>query len=193
MNSIVEILTILLIAFSLSFDSFAVSVTSGLSLCRKHLKFSDAFKIAITLAVFQALMPLIGWLLGSTVKDFIQEADHWIALALLSFLGVRMIIEGTKPIGEKKIKNPTQWKVLITMAIATSIDALAVGISFAFLYESIVLPVIIIGIITFLVSLAGIYMGKNAGKKIASKAEILGGVILIAIGLKIFIEHIINL
>ncbi|MBP7506441.1 MAG: manganese efflux pump [Prolixibacteraceae bacterium] len=188
-----EIFTIFLIAFSLSFDSFAVSVTSGLSLCRKHLKFSDAFKIAITLAVFQALMPLIGWLLGSTIKDLIQEADHWIALALLSFLGVRMIIEGTKPVGQKRIKNPTHWKVLITMAIATSIDALAVGISFAFLYSSIVLPVIIIGVITFLVSMSGIYMGKNAGKKIASKAEIIGGVILIAIGLKIFIEHIFNL
>ncbi len=188
-----ELLTLLLIALSLSFDSFAVSVGSGLSLCRKHLRFLDAFKIAFTLAVFQGLMPLIGWFLGLTVKDFIQQADHWIALFLLSFLGIRMILEGKKPIEEKKVKNPTNWKVLITMGIATSIDALAVGISFSFFYDSIIIPVIIIGLTTFFVSLSGIYMGKKAGKSIAGKAEIIGGIILILIGLKIFIEHIFNL
>lgn len=188
-----ELVTIFLIALSLSFDSFAVSVGSGLSLCRKHLRFSDAFKIAFTLAIFQGIMPLLGWVLGLTVRNFIQQADHWIALILLCFLGIRMIIEGRKPIEEKKVKNPTNWKVLITMAIATSIDALAVGISFSFLYDKILIPVIIIGVTTFIVSLSGIYMGKKAGKSIAGKAEIIGGIILIGIGLKIFIEHIFNL
>jgi len=184
------IIALLLIAFSLSFDSFAVSVCSGLSLCRKHLHLSDALKISLTLAVFQALMPALGWFLGSTVKDYIQQADHWIAFGLLTFLGIRMIFEGRVPVKDKKIKNPTKWRVLIPMAIATSIDALAVGISFTFFYEKIVLPCLLIGLVTLGISLSGIYMGKNIGSKLAGKAEIAGGIILIAIGLKILIEHL---
>lgn len=184
------IIGLLLIAFSLSFDSFAVSVCSGLSLCRKHLKLTDALKISLTLAVFQAFMPVIGWFLGSAVKGYIEKADHWIAFGLLGFLGVKMIIEGRVPIKEKKIKNPTEWKVLIPMAIATSIDALAVGVSFTFFYSNIVFPAILIGVVTMGVSLSGIYMGKKAGIKIAGKAEIIGGITLIIIGLKILLEHL---
>lgn len=185
-----EFITLLLIAFSLSFDSFAVSVCSGLSLCRKHLHFSDALKIALSLAIFQALMPVLGWFLGSTVKDQIQQADHWIAFVLLSFLGVRMILEGRVPVKEKKIKNPTSWRVLIPMSIATSIDAFAVGISFSFFYEKILFPAILIGIVTLGISLSGIYMGKKVGSKLAGSAEIAGGIILIIIGLKILIQHL---
>jgi manganese efflux pump family protein len=188
----VGFITLLLIAFSLSFDSFAVSVCSGLSLCRKHLHFSDALKISMTLAVFQGAMPVLGWYLGSTVKEYIQQADHWIAFVLLSFLGVRMILEGRVPVKEKKIKNPTSWRVLIPMSIATSIDALAVGISFSFFYENILFPALLIGLVTLGVSLTGIYMGKKAGSKLAGSAEIAGGIILIIIGLKIFIQHLIG-
>jgi len=186
----VGLFTLLLIAFSLSFDSFAVSVCSGLSLCRKHLHFTDALKIALTLAVFQGLMPVIGWFLGSTVKDQIQQADHWIAFGLLSFLGVRMIFEGRVPIKDKKIKNPTSWRVLIPMAVATSIDAFAVGISFSLFYENIVFPALLIGLVTLGVSLSGIYMGKKVGSKLAGSAEIAGGIILIIIGIKILIQHL---
>jgi manganese efflux pump family protein len=186
----VGLVTLLLIAFSLSFDSFAVSVCSGLSLCRKHLHFSDAFKIGITLALFQGMMPVIGWYLGSTVKEQIQQADHWIAFGLLAFLGVRMIVEGRVPVKEKKIKNPTHWRVLIPMSVATSIDAFAVGISFSFFYENILYPALLIGFVTFCVSISGIYMGKKVGSKLAGTAEIAGGIILIIIGLKILVQHL---
>lgn len=184
------IIGLLLIAFSLSFDSFAVSVCSGLSLCRKHLKWTDALKISLTLAVFQGLMPVLGWFLGSAVKGYIEKADHWIAFGLLTFLGVKMIIEGRVPLNEKKIKNPTQWRVIIPMAIATSIDAFAVGISFTFFYANILFPALLIGFVTLGVSLSGIYMGRKAGINLAGKAEIAGGITLILIGLKILIEHL---
>lgn len=185
-----DFISLLLVAIGLSFDSFAISICSGLSLCRKHLKIADAFKIAITLAVFQAIMPVLGWLLGSAFKNLIQSADHWIAFGLLAFLGVRMIIEGREPIEKKKVKNPLQWRVLITMAIATSIDAFAVGISFSFFYDSMLIPAIVIGVVTLIASLSGIYMGRNAGKRIAGSSEIFGGIILIIIGVKILIEHL---
>ena len=184
------IIGLLLIAFSLSFDSFAVSVCSGLSLCRKHLKITDALKISLTLGIFQGLMPALGWFLGFAIKGYIEKADHWIAFGLLTFLGAKMIIEGRIPVKDKKIKNPTQWRVIIPMAIATSIDAFAVGISFSFFYKNILFPALLIGLITIGVSLTGIYMGRKAGSKFAGKAEIAGGLILIIIGLKILIEHL---
>ncbi|HPR30794.1 MAG TPA: manganese efflux pump MntP family protein [Prolixibacteraceae bacterium] len=183
-------LTIFLIAISLSFDSFAVSVCSGLSLCRKHLPLAQTLKIAFTLAVFQGIMPVLGWLLGSTFNEVVTHADHWIAFGLLAFLGIKMIVEGRKPIENRKVKNPTRWNVLIPMAIATSIDAFAVGISFSFFLETIIFPALLIGGVTASVSLTGLYMGRKVGKQLAGKAEIAGGVILILIGLKILIEHL---
>ena len=185
-------ISLLLIAFSLSFDSFAVSVCSGLALCRKHLRLTDALKIGLSLAIFQGLMPVLGWFLGSTVKDEIQQADHWIAFGLLSFLGIKMILEGRVPIKKRKIKNPTSWRVLIPMSIATSIDAFAVGISFSLFFDHILFPALLIGFVTLGVSLSGIYMGKRAGNKLAGSAEIAGGIILIIIGLKILIQHLIG-
>lgn len=185
-----DIATILLIAISLSFDSFAASVCSGLSLCRKHLRFKQAFRIAGTMAIFQGGLPVLGWLLGATFKDVIVQADHWIAFGLLLFLGVRMIREGQIPIAQKKVKNPTHWKVLIPMSIATSIDAFAIGVGFSFFVESITMPAVYIGVVTFIVSIVGIYMGRKLGQSIAGKAEIIGGLILIGIGTKILIEHL---
>lgn len=182
-------ITLLLIAVSLSFDSFAVSVCSGLSLCRKHLHLIDTLKIAFTLAVFQGSLTFLGWLLGSAFKQLIESADHWIAFGLLLFLGGRMIMEGRVPIKDRKVKNPTQWRVLIPMALATSIDAFAVGISFSFFWKNMWIPGILIAAVTFIVSITGIYMGRNAGKRLATKAEILGGIILILIGVKILLEH----
>jgi putative Mn2+ efflux pump MntP len=185
-----DFITLLLIAISLSFDSFAVSVCSGLALCRKHLHVKDALKIALTLAVFQGSLTFFGWLLGSTFKQLIENADHWIAFGLLLFLGGRMILEGRVPINDRKVKNPTKWKVLLPMALATSIDAFAVGISFSFFWDNLWVPGFTIAIVTLLISLSGIYMGRKAGKWLATKAEILGGVILILIGVKILLEHL---
>jgi len=184
------LLTILLIAISLSFDSFAASICSGMSMCRKTLKVSQTLKIALSLAVFQAAFPLLGWWLGGAFKHEISQADHWIAFGLLTFLGIRMIIEGRVPIKQRKVKHPTRWRVLIPMSVATSIDAFAVGIGFSFFVEDIWTPVIIIGLVTFAVSMAGLYMGRKLGQKVAGIGEIFGGIVLILIGLKILIEHL---
>lgn len=183
-------ITILLIALSLSFDSFAASVCSGLSLCRKHIKIGQSLKIAFSFAFFQATLPLLGWYLGARFNEVMAHYDHWIAFVLLGFLGARMIKEGTVPIAKRKVKNPTHWKVLIPMSIATSIDAFAIGIGFSFFLDNILFPVILIGIVTFIVSLIGIYMGRKLGKRLAGIAEITGGLILILIGTKILIEHL---
>lgn len=185
-------LTLLLIAIGLSFDSFAVSVCSGLSMCRKSIRFLDTFKIAFFLAIFQAFMPVIGWYLGSTVKGYIDHVDHWIAFGLLSILGIKMILEGRKVKG-KRIKNPTRLRILIPMSLATSIDALAVGITFAFLVESMLVPALVIGFVTLTLAFLGLYMGRKLGVKLAGKAEVFGGIILIGIGLKIVLEHLLVL
>jgi len=186
----VGLLTIFLIAISLSFDSFAVSVCSGLSMCRKHIKLSQSLKIAASLAVFQGAMPVIGWLIGESFNELVMKADHWIAFVLLVVLGGKMIWEGRVPVHKKKVKNPYQWRVLIPMSLATSIDALAMGIGFSFFIDSIVIPAVVIGLVTFGVSMAGIYMGRKLGSRLAGIAEISGGVVLILIGLKILIEHL---
>lgn len=182
-------LSLIFLAIGLSVDSFAASVCSGLSLCRKHLKIRQALKISLTLAVFQGAMPALGWWLGSAFKGYIERADHWIALALLSVLGIRMIFESRVPLKERKVKNPTSMKAIIPMAIGTSIDALAVGISLSFFVHEILFPSLLIGAVTLIFSLGGIYMGRKAGIRLAGKAEIVGGLILILIGVKIFAEH----
>ena len=142
------------------------------------------------MAIFQGAMPVIGWLIGDTFKEMVVKADHWIAFGLLLLLGAKMIYEGRIPPRSKKIKNPTRWRVLIGMSVATSIDALAVGIGFSFFVEQILFPAVMIGTVTFIVSMSGIYMGRKLGTKLAGIAEISGGIILILIGTKILIEHL---
>jgi len=183
-----EILTIVFLAIGLSFDSFAVSVCSGLNL--PHIRFFQAAKIAIFLAVFQALMPLIGWLVGNSMKSIIEPVDHWLAFGLLVLIGGKMIIESLANTGQREIKNPLQLKVILLLSLATSIDALAVGFSFATLLDKIIIAVFIIGAITFIAAMLGILLGKKMGPKVSKYAEITGGLILIAIGLKILIEHL---
>jgi putative Mn2+ efflux pump MntP len=185
-----EILTIFFLAVSLSFDSFAVSVCSGLNL--PHIRFFQAAKIAVFLAFFQACMPLIGWLLGNSMKTLIEPVDHWIAFGLLSLIGGKMIIESFINSDSREIKNPLHIRVILLLSLATSIDALAVGFSFATLIEKILLPIIIIGIVTLIASMLGILLGKKTGPTFNRYAEILGGLILIIIGSKILIEHILN-
>lgn len=182
-----EFLTVFLLAIGLSFDSFAVSVCSGLNL--PHIRFFQAAKIAISLALFQAFMPLVGWLVGNSVKSIIEPVDHWIAFGLLSLIGGKMIIESFIDSEAREIKNPLDIKVILTLSLATSIDALAVGFSFATLLSKILIAVFIIGLVTFIASMLGILLGKKTGPKINRYAEILGGLILLFIGVKILIEH----
>lgn len=183
-----DMLNILFIAFGLAMDAFAVSITSGLTI--KNLKIKHAFRIALFFGLFQAIMPLIGWLSGLTIKDFVMSIDHWIAFILLSFIGCKMIYESTKIESEKIKTNPLNMYTLLILSIATSIDALAVGISFAFLLVSIITPILIIGVVTFILSFIGVFIGNLKGHLFEGKIEIFGGVILIGIGLKILIEHL---
>jgi len=181
-----DILTICLVALGLTFDSLAVSVSTGLIV--RHIRFWMACKIAFLFAVFQGLMPLFGWFLGIQVRDYIINYDHWLAFIMLSGIGAKMIYESFQI--EKKEFNPTKFLVAAGLALATSIDALVVGVSFAFVKINIFLSVLIIGTMTFLVSMSGIFVGKKASGLYGNKIELLGGLILIAMGVKILIEHL---
>lgn len=183
-----EILTVVFLAIGLSFDSFAVSVCSGLNL--PQIRFFQAAKIAIFLAVFQAGMPLIGWLVGNGMKSVIGPVDHWLAFGLLGLIGGKMIIESWLGGEQRDIKNPLQIKVILMLSLATSIDALAVGFSFATLLDKILIAVFVIGLVTFIAAMLGILLGKKTGPKISRYAEVAGGLILLAIGSKILIEHL---
>lgn len=181
---------ILLIAVGLSMDSLAVSITCGIILKRFRIK--HIFRIALFMGVFQGIMPVIGWLAGLTFQKYINEYDHWIAFLILAYLGGKMLYEGLfAKEDECKCLDPTKVVTLLWLAIATSIDALAVGLSFAMLRIEVMEPVIIIGITTFLLSFIGASFSSKFGDRLNLKMEVIGGIILIAIGLKILIEHII--
>ena len=180
-------ITILLIALGLAMDSFSVSIANGLA--TKTFKINKALTIALFFGFFQALMPIFGWLAGESIADYISAFDHWIAFALLTFIGVKMIYESI-------IDKPNNFlgaytiKVILFLSLATSIDALAVGLSFSFLGISIFLPAIVIGVVAFLLSFFGVYVGIRFGKILKNRIEILGGLILVIIGLKILFEHV---
>lgn len=178
-----------LIGVGLAMDAFAVSVCKGLGM--KKLDKKGTFLIALFFGGFQALMPLIGWLLGKQFESYITSIDHWIAFVLLAFIGGKMIYEA---LSDKEAEVAVTFKIdikeLVMLAVATSIDALAVGITFAFLQVNIWEAVSIIGIVTFVLSAVGVFIGYKFGSKFEKKAEIAGGVILILIGLKILLEHL---
>lgn len=180
--------TLLLIAIGLSFDSFAVSISCGVA--RTQLRFMQALKIGFFLALFQALLPVLGWFIGYTIQDYIREADHWIAFVLLGILGVKMIIESLKKDEAAKNFDPMNLYIILGMAIATSIDAFIVGVSFGFLEMNILLASVLFFCVTYFFSMLGILFGKKLGEKLGSKMEFVGGVILILIGLKILLEHL---
>jgi len=181
-----DILTIVMIALGLAMDAFAVSVSSGITI--KELKPRHGAKIALFFGGFQALMPILGWLLGIGFKDYIEKYDHWIAFVLLGFIGAKMLKESMDDDCEY-ISDPLQNKVLFMLAIATSIDAMAVGVSFAFLKASILSSSLIIGAITCVICFGGVYLGNRCGCVFKKKAEIAGGVVLMLIGFKILAEH----
>jgi len=179
--------TIILIALGLAMDAFAVSVSSGFT--ARSLKLRHAMRIALFFGGFQAIMPIIGWLAGSRLRGFITGVDHWIAFGLLFAIGVKMIYESRK-IGKEKTADPLNLYILFLLAVATSIDALAVGISLSFIDVAIITPSVIIGIVTFVLSFIGVYTGKKFGHFFESRLEVAGGIILIAIGTKILVEHL---
>jgi len=183
-----DIISIIFIAFGLAMDAFAVSITSGITI--KFLKINNALKIATFFGLFQVIMPIIGWLAGLSFRNIISGFDHWIAFGLLIIIGGKMIYESTKiELNNKKI-DPLNIYVLLILSFATSVDALAVGLSLSFLKVFIVLPAVIIGIITFLLSIFGVYFGNKFGHYFEKKFEIIGGLVLIGIGIKILMEHL---
>ena len=180
--------SVILTGFALSMDAFAVSVTKGITL--KKVDLSIGIKIAFFFGLFQAVMPLIGWLFGMNFEVYIRSIDHWIAVILLSFLGIKMIIETINSEDDNKTNSVyLDNKELIILSIATSIDALAVGVTFAFLNIDIIPICISIGVITFIVCFIGVIIGKKIGSILKDSAQIIGGIILILIGLNIFNEH----
>lgn len=177
-----------LIALGLSMDAFAVSVCKGLGMRRMNWK--NAGLIALFFGGFQALMPLLGWLLGRQFEHYITAFDHWIAFVLLVFIGGKMMYDAFKGEEEPDCGETLNIRELLVLAVATSIDALAVGITFAFLKVQIVPSVITIGVTTFILSLVGIAVGRKFGGWLMQKAQFAGGIILIVIGLKILLEHL---
>lgn len=180
--------SILLIAIGLSADCFAVTLSSSAAM--KSFSVIQVLRTALAFGFFQALMPVIGWLLGQTVVDIIADFDHWIAFGLLGIIGGKMLWESFKNDKSSKTTDFTRGFLLITLAVATSIDALAVGLTFAFLEVNIALAVGIIGLIAFIATIIGFSLGKKLGKLAGRRAETIGGIILLVIGLRILLTHI---
>jgi putative Mn2+ efflux pump MntP len=188
-----SLIGIFLIAVGLSMDAFAVAISKGITM--KKLNMKNAIKIAGFFGLFQGVMPFIGWLVGVKFNYYVVKIDHWIAFILLASIGGKMVYEAYKNQDECAIdvasdeEDELSNKELFILAIATSIDALAVGVSFAFLQVEIVKSVIMIGVITFIISFIGVVMGRKLGCLFQKKAEIFGGIILVLIGTKILFEH----
>jgi putative Mn2+ efflux pump MntP len=181
-----NLLNIITIALGLSADAFAVSIVSGAAYKKLHI--AHVFRIALFFGLFQAVMPLVGYAAALSVEQFIAPFDHWIAFALLSAIGAKMIFESLKLKTDQPM-DPSKISILLILSIATSIDALAVGVTLSLLSSSITLAVIIIGLITFALSWLGVYIGKKLGHFFENKIEAIGGIILIAIGIKILLQH----
>ena len=182
-----SIVELFILAVGLSMDAFAVSICKGLSLGKikpKHMCIAGAW-----FGGFQALMPAIGYVLGAQFQEAIASIDHWIAFVLLVFIGLNMVRESRDQEAEH-VDPSVGFKVMVILAIATSIDALAVGVTFAFLQVNIVPAVCFIGTVTFLLSVIGVKVGNVFGTRYKSRAELVGGLILIAIGVKILLEHL---
>lgn len=187
--TLTQLITFLFIGIGLSFDSFAVSISCGLA--KREIRFKQAIVVALSLAFFQAFFPVIGWLIGESVRILVDSFAHWLAFGLLALIGVKMILEGKKQDGSFKNFDPFNPRFLLTISVATSIDALVVGLSFGFLDLPILFPVLVIGFVTFIASMLGMLFGKKIPAKRGCQSLILGGIILIAIGIKILVENLI--
>jgi putative Mn2+ efflux pump MntP len=182
----VDLATVILIAIGLAMDAFAVAIAKGITVNRNRRR--AAILLASLFGGFQALMPVLGWLAGLGLKDIIMGIDHWIAFGLLGFIGAKMIYDSTK--SEDGKEEEVTLVMALTLAVATSIDALMVGLSFAFLETSILVPILIIGAVTFMLSLVGFKFGSGMGRVFGNRIKIVGGLILILIGIRILVEHL---
>ena len=184
-----DYLTVIILAIGLSMDSFAVSISCGLE--EQKISFQHAVKISISFAFFQGLLPVVGWFLGTGVKVYIEAIDHWIAFILLAYLGGKMIFESFRNEESEKMSNIYSWKHILTLSIATSIDALVIGFTYAVVStRNIFGGAVIIGAVTFFFAMLGIRIGKDVAGNFSQRVELLGGIILIGIGVKILIEHL---
>jgi len=186
----VSFLEILLIAIALAMDAFTVAIAVGLHLAGSgYITKRQFFRLGFHFGLFQGMMPVIGWLAGRTVSEYIKSLDHWLALGLLSYIGIKMIREAGRPVAYSR-RDPTRGLSLIMLSVATSIDALAMGLSLAFLGTGIAYPAVVIGIVAAVFTVAGIGLGHRIGLRWRRGVTILGGLILIGIGLKILIQHL---
>lgn len=186
-----SISSFIILGVGLSVDSLAASITTGA--CSTKLRVTQILKVALYMAVFQASMPLIGWFIGSSFKGLVAAYDHWIALFLLGAIGGKLLFDGLRKVEEEtSCLCPSNHLVLAGMALATSIDALVVGIGFGVLSIHIWMAVFIIGITTFFFSVAGVLLGMTIGERLNKGLEVLGGLVLIGMGLKIFLSHTIE-
>ena len=184
------LLDIILIAIGLAMDAFTVAMAVGLHLSGQgNISKRQYFRLGFHFGLFQFLMPIIGWLAGHTVAGYIHSFAHWVAAVLLGYIGVKLIIEGRKK-EEYRIPDPTRGFSLILLSVATSIDALALGLSLALLGTAILYPSVIIGLVAVLFTLGGLYLGKLIGVRWRGKVALLGGLVLIGIGIKVLIENL---
>lgn len=183
-----NILVTFLVALGLSLDAFSAAVVCGFAKKKPQLRY--AFRVAFSFGLFQAIMPVIGWKAGGLLTEYISGVDHWIAFLLLSLIGLHMIYESTKSTHEKISFEISNFRTLLLLSVATSIDALTVGVGLAFVEIAIIRTALIIGMVTFVLSFIGYYIGNRIGITLGDKVKIVGGVILIAIGLRILVQHL---
>jgi manganese efflux pump family protein len=185
-----RIVDILLIAIGLAMDAFAVALAVGLHLARNGgVAPRQYFRLGFHFGLFQFLMPIIGWLAGTTVRSYIESYDHWLAMALLTYIGIKLIREGRRS-EDYHLADPTKGMSLVVLSIATSIDALAMGLSLAILGSGIIYPAAIIGVVASAFTLSGLALGRKIGGAWRSRVALIGGLILIGIGVKVVCEHL---
>lgn len=178
--------SIFIISLSMAMDAFAVSLGSGVKLGPGP---RPVFRIAFHFGLFQALLPIVGWLFGNTIEPYVKDFDHWVAFGLLAFVGVRMLRSGLSKDEEEILKDPSRGWTMVMLSVAVSIDALAIGLSLGLLNVTIWTPALMIGLVTGLLSLIGLRMGNGVGKRFGKPVEVLGGLILIGIGIRIVMSH----
>jgi len=181
--------TIFLIALSMAMDAFAVSLGSGVKIGPGP---RPLFRIAFHFGLFQAVMPVVGWLFGNSIEPYIKNYDHWVAFGLLVFVGLRMIRSGLSKDEEETLKDPSRGMTMVMLSIAVSIDALAIGLSLSLLGITIWTPALVIGLVTGALSLIGLRVGNGFGQRYGKPIEVLGGLVLIGIGIRIVMSHIVG-
>lgn len=179
---------LLLIALGLAMDAFAVAIASSVVL--GNVTGRQVFRLSFHFGLFQAVMPIIGWAAGRTVVEYVKAWDHWAAFALLAFIGIRAIRGSLRETEDPRMRDPTRGMTLVLLSVATSIDALAVGLSFAMLEVSIWIPVLVIGAVAAAMTVLGLALGRRLGPLFGKRMEMVGGLVLIAIGVKILVEHL---